>query len=203
MAWEPNSASATPMVVNAVGKGKGKNASCWDVPATQRKTASSIKVRARARAKERQRVPLTGTAPPSSRVSVATVARKATNGQSARSVKKDHAVDGAPSTATVAAVEDTKEMDEAGICESWSDDDDSRVDNSEAWVLSVEGNNMPVDAKFLPFNTEFLPFNSAFEEHICPWNSAQGGRDLCPSNVQLRNANWSLNSFRQESDGVI
>ena len=61
---EPSSASATPMDVDAVGKRKGKDASCADVPATQRKTASSIKARA---AKAR--------ALPSSKVSVAIVAR--------------------------------------------------------------------------------------------------------------------------------
>ena len=36
-----------------------------------------------------------------------------------------HAVDGAPSSATVSAVEDTGDIDEAGICEGWCDDDDS------------------------------------------------------------------------------
>ena len=47
---------------------------------------------------------------------------------------------------------------EAGICESWSDDDDSGVDTSEAWFLSVEGNDKPADA-------EFLSLDSACEEH--------------------------------------
>ena len=50
------------------------------------------------------------------------------------------------------------------------------------WVLSVEGNNKPVDA-------EFLPLDTACEEHTCPWNFAEGRRDLGPSNLQLRNAN--------------
>ena len=49
-------------------------------------------------------------------------------------------------------------------------------------VLCVEGGNKPVDA-------EFLPLDSACEEHTCPWNFAEGGRDLGPSNVHLRNAN--------------
>ena len=35
--------------------------------------------------------------------------------------KKVHAVDGTPLTATVAAVEDTEVIDEAGICGDWSD----------------------------------------------------------------------------------
>ena len=60
--------------------------------------------------------------------------------------KKVHAVDGAPSTATVAAVEETEVIDEAGICGDCSDDENNRVDTSEAWVLSVEGNDEPVDA---------------------------------------------------------
>ena len=82
----------------------------------------------------------------------------------------------------MAAVKDTEEIDEGGICGDWSDDEDNRVDTSEAWVVSVEGNNKTVDA-------EFLPLHSACEEHICPWNFAECGRDLGPSNVQLRNAN--------------
>ena len=57
--------------------------------------------------------------------------------------KKVHAVDGGPSTATVAAVEDTGEIDEAGICGCCSDDDDSGVDTSEAcsecgWVTTCQ-----------------------------------------------------------------
>ena len=50
--------------------------------------------------------------------------------------KKVHAVDGTPSTATVAAG-----VRHRGICGDWSDDEDDGVDTSEAWVLSVEGNN--------------------------------------------------------------
>ena len=99
--------------------------------------------------------------------------------------KKVHAVDGAPgvpSTATVEAVDDTGGIDEAGICGCWSDDNDSGVDTSEAWVLSVDGSDIPADA-------EFLPLDSACEEHTCPWNFAQSGRDWDPSDVQLRNAN--------------
>ena len=85
----------------------------------------------------------------------------------------------------MAAVEDT-EIDEAVICGDWSDDEDDGVDTSKAWALSVEGNNKPADA-------EFLPLDSACEEHTCPWNFAEGGRDLGPSNVQSRNANGLLN----------
>ena len=66
---------------------------------------------------------------------------------------------GMGSTATVAAGEDTREIDEE--CESWPDDDDSGTDTSETWVLSVDGNNMLADA-------EFLPLDSAREERTCP-----------------------------------
>ena len=79
-------------------------------------------------------------------------------------------------------MEDTGEIDEARICGDWSDDENNRVDTDGAWVLRVEGNNKPVDA-------EFLPLDSACEEHTCPWTFAEGGRDLDPSNVQLRSAN--------------
>ena len=87
--------------------------------------------------------------------------------------KKVHAFDGAPSTATVAAVEDTEAIDEAGVSGDCSDDENNSDDTSEAWVLSREGNDKPVDA-------EFFPLDSACEEHTCPWNFAEGGRDLGP-----------------------
>ena len=41
------------------------------------------------------------------------------------------------------------EIGEAGMCGSWSGDDDSGVDNSEARDLRVEGNDMPVVSRFL------------------------------------------------------
>ena len=69
--------------------------------------------------------------------------------------KKVHAVGGAPSTATVAAVEDTEVIDQAGIGTNpdgpdCSDDENNEDDTSEARVLSVEGNGKPVDAEFFP-----------------------------------------------------
>ena len=48
----------------------------------------------------------------------------------------------------MAAVEDTEVIDEAAICGDCSDDENNRDDTSEAWVLSVEGNDKPVDAEF-------------------------------------------------------
>ena len=76
---------------------------------------------------------------------------------------------------------DTEVIDEARICGDWSDDEDDGVDTSEARVLSVEGHNKPVDAKF-------LPLDSTCEEHTCPWNFVEGGRDLglgCPGGPKL------------------
>ena len=89
----------------------------------------------------------------------------------------------------MAAVEETEVIDEAGISGNCSDDENKCDDGNEAWVLSLEGNDKPADA-------DFLPFDSACEEHTCPWNFAEGGRGLGPSNVQLRNAN-SLSQFLQ------
>ena len=37
----------------------------------------------------------------------------------------------------------TREIDEARICGSLSEDDDSEDDTSEAWVLSVDGKPHP------------------------------------------------------------
>ena len=66
-------------------RAKGRDASFADVPATQRKTASSLKPRARPRVRLRRRTPrLTRTVPPSLKASVATVARKVTIGESPR-----------------------------------------------------------------------------------------------------------------------
>ena len=193
--WNPAVQVRHRWTVTPLAKAKERDASCADVLATQRKTtANSINARARARAKEKEGARLTRTAPPSSRASVATVARKATNvadcGKRLAEARdeKVHAVDGTPSTAT-AAVEDTGEIDEAGICGRWSDDDDSGVDTSETWVLSVEGSELPADA-------EFFPLDSACEENTC---STCFGSFECA--VEKRE--WSFDSFRQEGDGVI
>ena len=98
-----------------LAEAREKDASCVDVPAMQRKTASSIKAKARAKPGEEQRARLTRTAAPSLRVSAATVARKATPLME-------------PIDSDVAAVEDTREIDEECAC--WPDDDDSGTDTS-------------------------------------------------------------------------
>ena len=86
--------------------------------------------------------------------------------------KKVHAVgtDGAPSTATVAAVEDTGEIDE----ECWADD--NGTDTSEAWVFSVEDNDVPADA-------EFIPLDSPCEEHTCPGAATRAHGSIVPVRV--------------------
>ena len=96
--------------------------------------------------------------------------------------KNVHDVGEAASTATVAAVEETDVIDEAGISGGCSVEENNSDDGDGAWVLSVAGNDKPTDA-------EFLPLDGVCEEHTCPWNFSGGGRDLGPSNVQLRNAN--------------
>ena len=146
-----------------LAKAKERDALCADVPATQRKTTPTDK-----------------NSPAKSEGECRHCGKKGHKWADCRKRlaeakdKKVHGVDGTPTTATATAVEDTEEIDEAGNCGDWSDDEDNRVDTSEA---RVEGNNKPVDA-------EFFPLDSACEEHTCPWNFAEGG----PSNVQLRNA---------------
>ena len=77
--------SQWPLMLSAGAK--ERDASCADVPATQRKTTSSIKPRARPRIRVRRRTPrLTRTVPPCMKASVATVARTVTSGQTAGSV---------------------------------------------------------------------------------------------------------------------
>ena len=79
----PNSsASATPMDVDGVGKGKGKGCFVCGRPGHAAKDCK-FKPRARGQSKGKQRAPLTRTVPPSLKVSIATVARKVTSGQTA------------------------------------------------------------------------------------------------------------------------
>ena len=93
-------------------------------------------------------------------------------------------------------MEETKVIDEAGVSGDCSDEENNSDDGNEAWVLSVEANDKPM-------NAEFLPIDSACEEHTCPWNFAEGGRDLGPFECAVEKREQSLNSFRQESDGVV
>ena len=187
---EPSSASATPMDVDAVGKGKGKGCFVCGRPSHAAKDCKLNQGKGKGQGKGKAKRSQPDKNNPAK-----------FEGEFRHCGKKGHkcadcwkrlaeakdkkvqAVDGVPSTAMVAAVEDTGGIDDAGICGYWSDDDDSGVDTSKAWILSVAGNNMPEDAQFFPLDT-------ACEEHTYPWKFDQGGRDLGSLNVQqLRNAN--------------
>ena len=138
----------------------------------------------RARSRERQRARLAGTAPPILKVSAATVARKPISGQTAGSVwqkRKTRKSTQLMEHGRLRRKTQGRLMKQELVGVGPMMMDDSGVDSCEAWVLSVEGNNKPVEA-------EFLPLDSACEEHTCLWNFGEGGRDLGPSNVQLRSA---------------
>ena len=158
-----NSASATPMDVDAVGKGKGKGCFvCKDCKFNQAKG----KAQGNGKAKN---TPLDKNTPAKFEGECRHCSKKGRKWTDCRKRlaeaknEKVPAIGEAPSTATVAAVEETEVIDGAGIC-------------------GKSSNNKPVDA-------EFLPLDSACEEHTCPSNFGEGGRDLGPSNMQLRNAN--------------
>ena len=170
------------MLMQSVGA-RERDASCADVPATQRKTANLTKPRARPRARANRRTPPDKNTPAKFEGECRHCGKKGHKWADCRKRltevkdKKVHVVGETPSTATVAAVEETVVIDETRISGDCSDDENNSDDGNEAWVLSVEGNDKPA--------------------HTCPWNFAEGGRDLGPSNVQ------TLNCFRQESDGVV
>ena len=81
-----------------LAKEKERDASCADVPATQRKTASSIKGKGQSKGKTKS------------------TTDKSSPAKFEGECRHCNAVDGTPTTATVDAVEDTEEIDEAGIC---------------------------------------------------------------------------------------
>ena len=148
---EPSNANATPMGVDGVGKGKGKGIlhvrTSW--PRSER-----LQVQSNGQGKEKAKSTSTDKNTPAKFESECRHCGKkghkwADCGKRLAEAKdkKVHAVDGAQSTATVAAVEDTEVFDEAGICGDCSNDEDNRVDTDEAWVLSVKCNDKPVDAE--------------------------------------------------------
>ena len=98
-----------------LAKAKERDASCADVPATQRKTVSSIEARATARARESQKSTNDKKSPAKFEVECRHCGKKGHKWADCwkrlaeAKDKKVHAVDGAPSIATVAAVEDTGE----------------------------------------------------------------------------------------------
>ena len=144
----PGSASATPMDVDAVGKGKGKGCFVCGRPGHAAKDCKFDQAKGKALGKGKAK---NSGAPPDKNSPAKFEGECRHSGKKGHKWaecrkrlaevkdKKVHAVDGTPSTATVAAVEDTEVIDEAGNCGEWSDDEDVGVDTTEAWVLSVEG----------------------------------------------------------------
>ena len=61
--------------------------------------------------------------------------------------------------------------------------------------LSMEVNSKPADAGF-------FPLDSACEEHTCPWNFAEGGRDFGSLECAVEKLKRSLNSCTK-ADGVV
>ena len=114
--------------VDGVGKGKGKGCFVCGRPGHAAKDCKFNQAKGKKpRARASQRVPrLTRTVPAKFEGECRPCGKNGHKWAEAKD-KKVHAVGGAPSTATVAAVEDTGEIDEAGICGEWSDDEDNRV----------------------------------------------------------------------------
>ena len=175
-------ANATPMDVDGVGKGKGKRCFVCGRPGHAAKGCKSNQAKGKGQGKGKTKSTSTDkNTPAMSEGECRHCGKKGHKWADCRKRlaeakdKKVHAID---------AVEDTEVIDEARIATNpdCSDDENNRDDTSEGWVLSVEGNDKPVDV-------ECLPLDSACEEHTCLWNFAEGGRDLGPSNVHLRNAN--------------
>ena len=127
------------LLQSARARARERDASCADVPATQRKTASSLRPRGKAQDKGKAKnAPPDKNTPAKFEGECCRCGKKGHKWAECRKrlaevkEKKVHAVDGTPSTATVAAVEDMEEIDEAGMCGDWSDDEDDGVDTSEA-----------------------------------------------------------------------
>ena len=143
---EASSASATPMDVDAVGKCKGKGCFVCGRPGHAAKDCKFNQAKSKAQGKGKAKnTPPDKNTPAKFEGECRHCGKKGHKWAECRkrlaeaNDKKVHAFDGTPTTATVVAVEDKEENDEAGICGDWSDDEDDGVDTSEAWVLSVEG----------------------------------------------------------------
>ena len=152
---ESNSASASPMDVAAVGKGKGKGCFVCGRPGHAAKDCkfNQAKGNAQGKGKAKNAQPDKNT-PAKFEFECRHCGKKGHKWADSRKRlveardKKVHAVGEAPSTATVAAVEETEVIDEAGISGDCSDDENNSDDGNDAWVLSVEGNDKPADAEF-------------------------------------------------------
>ena len=122
MESEPGSASATPMDVDAVGKGTGKGCFVCGRPGHAAKDCKFNRAKGKAQGKGKAKnTPPDKNTPAKFEGECRHCGKKGHTWAECRKRlaevkdKKVHAVDGTPSTATVAAVEDT-EVIEAGIC---------------------------------------------------------------------------------------
>ena len=136
---ETTSTSATPMDFDAVGKGKGKGCFVRGRPGHAGKECKFNQAKGKAQGKgtAKNAQPDKNT-PATFEGECRHCGEKGHKWTDCRrrlaeaQDKKVHAVDGAPSTATVAAVEETEAIDEAGISGDCSDDENNSDDTSEA-----------------------------------------------------------------------
>ena len=142
---EPNSASTTPMDDDAVGKGKGMGCFVCGRPGPAAKDCKLNQSEGKGQTKGKAKSTTDKNSPVNFESECRRDGKKGHTWADCRKrlaeakAKKVHAIEGAPSTVTVAAVEDTGEIDEAGICGCWSDDDDSSMDTAEAWGCECGG----------------------------------------------------------------
>ena len=126
--WEPSSTGVAPMDVDGVGKGKGKGCFVCGRPGHAAKDCKFNQAKGKGQSKGKTKTtPTDKNSPASFEGECRHCGKKGHKWADCRKSlaeakdKKVHAVDGTPTTATVAAVEDTEEIDEEGICGDWSD----------------------------------------------------------------------------------
>ena len=118
---ESSNANATPMDVDGVGKGKGKGCFVCGRPGYAAKDCKFNQARGKGQGKGKTKSTSTDKNTPAKFEECRHCGKNGHKWADCRKRlaeakdKKVHAVDGAPSTATVAAVEDTEVIDEAGI----------------------------------------------------------------------------------------
>ena len=151
---ESNSGSATPIDVDAVGKGKGKGCFVCGRPGHAAKECKFNQAKGKAQGKVKAKnVQPDKNTPAKFEGECRHCGKKGhkwADCQKRLAEAKDknvHAFGESPSTATVAAVEETQVIDEAGISCDCSDEENNSDDGNEAWVLSVERNDKPKDAE--------------------------------------------------------
>ena len=143
MESEPSGANSTPMDVDGVGKGKIKGCFVCGRPGHAARDSKFNQAKGKGQGKGKTKITSTDkNSPAKFEGECRLCGKKGHKWADCRkrlaeaNDKKVHAVDGTPSTATVAAVEDTEVIDGAGICGDCSHDENNRDDTSEAWVPS-------------------------------------------------------------------